>query len=104
PQLVRLTAPMAAGGSAIIRAGDRLYVGGPGFIAAAPLPLNLESPDALLRIKLDGNIVDLVAASQRLFAMSDRGRLYCFGEGSGSSDYSKPKEELASAVASPRVI
>src|SRR5258706_8559080 len=104
PKIVTLTAPMAAGASAIIRAGDRLYAGGAGFLAAAPLPLNPESPDPLWQIKLDGNVVDLAAASQRLFAMTDRGRLYCFAAGGTSSDATKPTELLASASSPPRVI
>jgi outer membrane protein assembly factor BamB len=76
-----VTAPLAEGGSTIIRAGDRLYVGGPGFIAAANLPLDLESPDLAWKTAVDGNVVDLIAGADRLIAVTDDGRMLCFGEG-----------------------
>jgi outer membrane protein assembly factor BamB len=90
PRAQIVTAPLAGGGSVLIRAADRLYVGGPNFIAAAPLPFNPESPDLIWKLAVDGNVVDLVAAADRLLAVTDQGRVFCFG-----SEETKPAAPAA---------
>lgn len=104
PRICSVTSPMTPRGSAIICAGDSLYAGGAGFIAAASMPLNPESPDPTWKVKVDGTVVDLVAASDCLFAMTDGGRLYCFGSGPASNDAGKPTALIASASSSPQTI
>jgi outer membrane protein assembly factor BamB len=79
PRAQVVTAPLAGGGTVLIRAADRLYVGGSNFIAAAQLPFNPESPDLIWKLAVDGNVVDLVAAADRLIAVTDQGRVFCFG-------------------------
>lgn len=79
--LTRPPAPAAKVGlpgvEVIIRAGDRLYVGGKGFVAALQLPLADGAPPAW-RAAVDGDVHDLVAAAGRLFAVTEEGRVYCF--------------------------
>jgi outer membrane protein assembly factor BamB len=104
PKVCSLTTAMTPGGSTIIRAGNSLYVGGAGFVAAADLPLNPESPDPSWKTGVDGIVVDLVAASDCLFAMTDGGRLYCFGSGPATNDSTKPGALVASSSSSPQTI
>lgn len=103
PKVCSVTGEMMRGGSTIIRAGEVLYVGGAGFVGAARLPLNPESPDPDWKVAVDGNVVDLAAAADCLFAMTDHGRLYCFGEGA-AGDGKEPLAVTAGAVSSARVV
>jgi outer membrane protein assembly factor BamB len=73
-----MTAPVCPGGTAIVRAGGRLYVGGNGFVAAVDLPLNPESPDEAWRMPVEGDVVDLIAADGHLLAVTAGGRICCF--------------------------
>jgi len=74
--------------SAMIKAGNRLFVGQPGKVAALALPLPVD-----LRLKAElaweadivGTPVSLVAADDRLFASTKEGRIYCFGPGGATA-------------------
>jgi WD40 repeat protein len=66
---------------AMIEAGQRLYIGSLGQLAAIELPLvNNKDPQVSWEAKIDGTPAHLVAADDRLFAVTLEGRLYCFGE------------------------
>ncbi|MDB5320909.1 MAG: outer rane biosis protein [Phycisphaerales bacterium] len=101
PKVQTVTAPLAGGGSVLIRAADRLYIGGANFIAAAQLPLDPQSPDLLWKLPVDGNVVDLVAAADRLLAVTDRGRVFCFGSESAerTAPPASPKPARAADIA-----
>ncbi len=63
---------------AFIKAGSRLYVGAPGKVAAIDLPLGMGSAPSW-EARVEGTPVSLVAAADRLFAVTREGRIYCFG-------------------------
>jgi predicted RNA methylase len=49
-------------------------------VTAVRWPLDLESPDAAWRWgAIEGTVVDLIAGGGRLLAVTERGRVYCFG-------------------------
>ena len=70
------------GVTAIIKAGNHLYVGQKGRVAVIELPLASPLSEAELawEEKLDGTPVSLVVADDRLFVSTKEGRIYCFGE------------------------
>ncbi len=70
----------AEGITALIRAGDRLYAGTDGEVFALDLPLRGQV-DPAWRADVDGTIVSLLAADDKLFVVTREGRIYCFGEG-----------------------
>src|SRR5262249_44659905 len=73
--------------TAMIKAGNRLYVGRPGKVAAVALPLPEDLPlktEFAWEADIVGTPVSLVAADDRLFASTKEGRIYCFGPGSVS--------------------
>ncbi len=63
---------------ALIRAGDRLYVGAAGLVFALDLPLK-EGAEPSWQAAVEGTPVSLVAADDRLFVVTREGRIYCFG-------------------------
>jgi WD40 repeat protein len=66
---------------AMIEAGTRLYIGSMGQLAAIELPLvNSKDPQVSWQAKIEGTPAHLVAADDRLFAVTLEGRIYCFGE------------------------
>ena len=70
--------------TAMIKAGNRLYVGRPGKVAALALPLPEDLPlktEFAWEADIVGTPVSLVAADDRLFASTKEGRIYCFGPG-----------------------
>jgi outer membrane protein assembly factor BamB len=90
-----VTGPAGAGGETIVRAGDRVYVGGAGFVAAVQLPFNPEVSELAWRLAVDGNVVDLVAGADRLFAVTERGKILCLGKNPGQADASFAPEAEA---------
>lgn len=62
--------------TALIKAGDRLYAGAEGKLLAHDLPLQKE---ASWQTTIDGTPVSLLAADDRLFAVTIQGRICCFG-------------------------
>jgi outer membrane protein assembly factor BamB len=76
------------GATALIKAGDRLYVGRKGQVAALALPLPEEpedEADIAWYAPVDGTPVSLVAADDRLFVSTKEGRVYCFGPGAAAA-------------------
>lgn len=63
--------------SALIKAGSRLYAGTPGHLLAYDLPLRDQTEPAW-EVDIEGTPVSLIAADDRLFAVTAEGRLYSF--------------------------
>jgi len=63
----------------LIRAGDRLYAGGRDTVTAVDVA---GPPTVAWKVPVEGNVARLVAADDRLFAVTLEGRLYAFGGGS----------------------
>lgn len=63
-----------------IRAGNRLYAGGPdGLVAAIDLPGDGGEPSLSWQARIDGTPWSMIAADDRLFVVSEEGALFCFG-------------------------
>jgi len=62
-----------------IKAGPRLYVGGLDQVAAIQIPHADESPKITWNAKIQGTPHRMLAADERLFAVTREGRIYCFG-------------------------
>lgn len=72
--------------NALLKAGSRLYGGGDGEISAVELPANGDEREASVAWELEapGAICELVAADDRLFAVTREGRLHCFADASAN--------------------
>jgi len=64
--------------ASLIKAGPRLYAGGRDLLAAIDLPAEGE-PKVSWRGRVEGTVVELLAADRKLFAVTLEGRIYCFG-------------------------
>jgi len=64
-----------------IRAGRRLYAGGHGAVLAMEVPTAGKKPAVTWAAKVDGHVTSVVAADDRLFVVTEPGRVYCFGAG-----------------------
>ena len=82
--------------SALIKAGDRLYLGGDGEVAAVFLPLKKGGQAVTWRATVRGTISSLLAADDKLFAVTRAGRLYCFG-----AERVQPREHAPSSPPLP---
>ncbi len=67
------------GNTTLIRAGNRLFVGGDGKVQAFHLPLTREPAEPSWQAEVDGEVGTLIAADERLFAVTRVGTIYCFG-------------------------
>jgi outer membrane protein assembly factor BamB len=75
--------------SALIVAGDHIIVAGRSKV----LLLDVHSHKIVWEAEVDGAVYGLAVADGRLYASTDRGKIYCFGSGTG-----RPKvEEVKSA-------
>lgn len=68
-----------------LRAGSRLFCGGPGIVAAVPLPEAVPrakdrevSLEATWQATIEGTPGTMIAANGRLFVVTQAGRMYCF--------------------------
>ncbi|MHC4993735.1 MAG: PQQ-binding-like beta-propeller repeat protein, partial [Planctomycetota bacterium] len=83
----------ADAGGDLIRAGNRLYAGGKNAITVIQLPAEMDGagdskqPRIVNRIEPDGDIKRLIAADDRLFAVTLDGRILAFG----ADDVERPK-------------
>jgi outer membrane protein assembly factor BamB len=67
--------------TALVKAGQRLYVGSAGRLMTFVLPLDKDGESKpAWEIQIEGTPASLVAAEGRLFAATLEGRLYCLGE------------------------
>lgn len=62
-----------------IKAGPRLYTGGPGLVAAIDIPKPGQQPKISWQTSIDGTPARMLAADDRLFVVTKEGSLYCFG-------------------------
>ena len=63
-----------------IRAGNRLYLGGPGVIEAVELPKAGGKPALTWRIRIKGTPHRMLAADDKLFVVTREGHILAFGE------------------------
>ena len=63
----------------LIGAGNRLYAAGKGSITAIQLPTEDGTPEVAWRMELDGEVERLLAADDKLFAVTLDGRLLAYG-------------------------
>ncbi|MGC9327067.1 MAG: PQQ-binding-like beta-propeller repeat protein, partial [Candidatus Hinthialibacter sp.] len=64
----------------LIKAGDRLYAGGDNVVTAIDLPSNdSNSPTISWRADIEGTASRLIAADDKLFVVTDQGKIYAFG-------------------------
>lgn len=68
-----------AGANCMIKAGSRLYLGLPNKVLAVSLPLARDELHVEWEAEVNGVIASLIAADDRLFAVSLEGRIFCFG-------------------------
>ncbi len=75
-----------------IKAGDRLYCGGPGVVEAVDVPKGGETPKVTWRAEVQGTPHRMVAADGKLFVVTREGRVYAFGkqEPAEPAVYAKP--------------
>jgi outer membrane protein assembly factor BamB len=89
PLLWQLPTDLAAkrpGDSALIRAGRRLYGHTGGTLLAVDLPAEgVSQPKVMWQQPLEGTAASLLAADGKLFAMTQEGRLACFGPARGEA-------------------
>jgi outer membrane protein assembly factor BamB len=72
---------------AIIKAGTRLYVGGQDYLQALDLDLANKTMTPAWRAEIEGKVVRLVAADDRLFAVTREGQIHCFAGGKTTPTY-----------------
>jgi len=67
----------------MLKAGRQLYTAGKGKIAAYQLPETINGKPAIKphwSARIEGQVVEMVAADNRLFVVTAAGRMYCFGQ------------------------
>lgn len=62
-----------------VKAGDRLYGGRPGLVAAVDIPKAGGKPRVSWSAEIEGRPFRMLAADDRLFVVTEEGALYCFG-------------------------
>ncbi|MCE9532860.1 MAG: PQQ-binding-like beta-propeller repeat protein, partial [Planctomycetes bacterium] len=69
------------GGTALIKAGSRLYVGAKDKLFSVALPLPKTTwPEVTWEYPLQGTPATILAADDRLFVVTLEGRIFCFGK------------------------
>ncbi len=63
----------------LIKAGNRLYLGTTGQVQAIDINLDSKTLTSAWHADVEGKVVRLIAAADRLFAVTREGRIYCFG-------------------------
>ena len=62
-----------------IKAGSRLYAGGPGALAAVDIPEPGGEPKVSWQAEIEGTPSTILAADDKLFVVTRQGAIYCFG-------------------------
>jgi len=84
----------------LMKAGNRIYTGAKGKVAAFVLK---ENPEAGAKLQpdwtasIDGEPVEMLAASDRLFVVTADARMYCFGAGKTTPTHHTPAARAAPA-------
>ncbi|MBM4035353.1 MAG: hypothetical protein FJ291_26725 [Planctomycetes bacterium] len=82
-----------------IKAGGRLYAGGPGVVAAVDVPTQGQEPKGSWKAEVEGRPSRMLAASGKLFVVTEEGALYCFGgQKAAARVHAIPKRELPAAA------
>ena len=85
----------------LIQAGDRLYAAGGGKLTAIQLNSEHRVPEIVWTQPIDEQVVRLLAASQRLFAVNLNGQIMSYGEDTGKSkQHAKTVKSLPAEVPS----
>jgi outer membrane protein assembly factor BamB len=63
----------------MIQAGARLYLGGPDHVTVLDWDLEKKQLTPSWNLALEGKVIRLVAADDRLFVVTREGRIYCYG-------------------------
>ncbi len=71
----------------IIKAGARLYLGMEGQVQALDIELPGRKLTPSWRAEVVGKVVRVIAADDRLFAVTREGRIYCFGGGKANAPF-----------------
>ena len=79
----RMVWELPVAGNTLVKAGTRLYVGATGRITAVDLPPDGGAPKVSWETPVEGSVRELLAAAGRLVAVTDTGRVYCFGPTEG---------------------
>ncbi|OPZ22648.1 MAG: Serine/threonine-protein kinase AfsK [candidate division BRC1 bacterium ADurb.BinA364] len=83
----------------LIKAGQRLYGGIEGEIAAIQIPAENEAPGVAWTAPVEGAPAHMLAAGGKLIVATDKGRLYCFGDsGAESAPCAPPREPPADSA------
>jgi len=80
--------------SVLIVAGDHVVVAGQSKV----LLLDVRSRTVVWDADVDGTVYGLAVADGRLYVSTDRGMIYCFGDGTGSSEVWKVKNTKPQAT------
>jgi outer membrane protein assembly factor BamB len=90
-----------AGVEVLIKAGGRLYAGGAGHVSAVSFPAE-GKPAVTWKADVAGTVTRLVAADDRLFAVTAEGSLYCFGAAPAEAKvYPRLREPLTTGPDAP---
>ena len=68
----------------LIKAADRLYVGGRDTVAAIAIPARGEAPRVAWQAAVDGTPVNALVSQGKLVVVTDNGNVYCFGDTTAS--------------------
>jgi outer membrane protein assembly factor BamB len=79
----------------LIKAGDRLYVGAAGRVQAVDISLDDKELSPGWSAEVEGTVVRLIAADDRLFAVTREGNIYCFGAAQTDSPFSARSNQRA---------
>jgi outer membrane protein assembly factor BamB len=63
----------------MIKAGSRLYYGGPGHVTVLDWDAEAKKLSPSWNLKVEGKVIRMVAADDRLFVETREGHIYCFG-------------------------
>ncbi|MCI0680659.1 MAG: PQQ-binding-like beta-propeller repeat protein [Gemmataceae bacterium] len=94
----------------LIKAGRRLYLGTTGKVQAIDVDLDEGTMTLGWSADVDGKVLRLVAAADRLFAVTREGRIYCFGAEGRTGRVTEPtsaggdKRALNGVSARPRSV
>lgn len=86
----------------LIKAGARLYAGGENVMAAVAIPEPGDQPRIVWQAKVAGQPVNALVADGHLVVTTDRGGVYCFGEGEAEESGSVAVDQEAGPYAPPR--
>ena len=91
----------------LIKAGDRLYAAGDGHITAVQIPRGKREPKAAWTKTIDGKVERLLAADDKLFAVTLDGRIMAFAQKAKETrhfEHKPAKPNHASAEADAKAI